>query len=291
MPVSDMKLPIIIKKRQASYPLYAAISIVMLCIALLFLFFPFIPVVTKAMSGTMITTYMIIGGVCTMFFAFTTSVIIFSIVSPPTAIKITKNGIYDYTMAGVGAGFIPKDAIISLKKFGSKNGQFLGIKLDTKYLDMLSSDKKVRQEISANINSGLPAVIIRQNDIRMSIDVLLSTVLEAYADVSVEKKIRESRLENVLPVQDIEPITITDDEPQSQNEAPVEDDNAICTVDEQDTAINYKTFSLPSVEDDYTPILVNPEKPRIKTVDDLLAQLNITKSTPSETNGADNEQK
>lgn len=286
-----MKLPIIIKKRQASYPLYTAISIVMLCIALLFLFFPFIPVVTKAMSSSMITAYMIIGGICTMFFAFTTSVIIFSIVSPPTAIKITKNGIYDYTMAGVGAGFIPKDAIISLKKFGSKNGQFLGIKLDTKYLDMLSSDKKVRQEISANINSGLPAVIIRQNDIRMSIDVLLSTVLEAYADVSVEKKIRESRLENVLPVQDIEPITITEDEHQSQKEAPAEDDNAICTVDEQDTTINYKTFSLSSVEDDYTPILVNPEKPRIKTVDDLLAQLNITKSAPSKADEADSEQK
>lgn len=279
-PVNDMNLPVIIKKKQGLYPLYAAISIAMLGIALLFLFFPFIPLVTNAMSSSEITVYMIIGGICTLFFAFTSSVIIFSIVSPPTAIKITKNGIYEYTVAGVGAGFIPKEAIVSLKKFGSDGRQFLGIRIDTKYLDVLSNDKKARLEISSNINSGLPAIIIRQNDIKMPINELLNIIMTVYADMNTEAKQQETKLDSVMNVQDVEPITITDDELEvAAEEQKITDhtvkQDEICTVDEQDPTISYKPFSLPSTEDEYAPILVNPEKPRIKTVDDLLAQLNI----------------
>ncbi len=332
-----MKLPIVIKKKQALYPLYAVISAAMLCIALAFLFFPFIPAVTNALSSKTLTVYMVLGGVCTMFFAFTTSSIIFSIFSPPTAIRITQNGVYDYTVANIGAGFIAKDAILSLKTFGNNKSAFLGLRLDTKYLDTLSSNPKVRREINENTNSGLPAIIIKQADIRMPISELLKILLENYSEVSVDQKSKGKKPDTVLPKQnvgpisifeddttnmqmkpsaistvDISPISISEDDTTNMQMKPsvisavdiepisiLEDDNQEGrkkgAKDEAETSISYKPFSLPSVDDEYTPILVNPQKPRVKTVDDLLAQLNITKTAvpineeakPEEKSGGD----
>ncbi len=282
-----MNLPIVIKKKQALYPLYLTISAVMLCISLLFLFFPFIDFVANALGGTMTTGYMILGCIGTLFFAFTTSSIIFTLVSPPTAIKISKNGLHDSTVAGVGAGFIPKDAIISLKTFGTGKGMFLGIKLDTKYLDTLSSNKKVREEISSNTSSGLPAIIIKQSDILMPISELLKNILEAYGDGSEATVQSEAAtLEEIFGVQDINEAVLEEEIAMPESEMhPIS-----IPADEQeqeqktDDSINYTTFSPLSVDDEYTPILVNPEKPRIKTVEDLLAQLNITKNAKPEVN-------
>lgn len=290
-----MKLPIVIKKKQALYPLYAVISAAMLCIALAFLFFPFIPAVTNALSSKILTVYMVLGGVCTMFFAFTTSSIVFSIFSPPTAIRITQNGVYDYTVANIGAGFIAKDAILSLKTFGNNKSAFLGLRLDTKYLDTLSSNPKVRREINENTNSGLPAIIIKQADIRIPISELLKILLENYSEVSVDKKSKDKKPDTVLPKQSVDPISILEDDTTNMQMHPSvipavdigpisisNNDNQKSrekgAMDITETSISYKTFSLPSIDDEYTPILVTPKKPRVKTVDDLLAQLNITKT-------------
>ncbi len=184
-----MKLPVVIKRRQKLYPLYAVISAVMLGISLLFMFFPFIDAFTTALSGRMLTFYMVLGGVCTMFFSFTTSGIIFSIVSPKTAVKLTKKGIYDHTVAGVGAGFIPREAIVSLKSFGGSKNGFLGLRIDDGYVDSIGGkSRKVRNEINDNIASGLPAVVIKQSDVAMPLGSLSKLIMEAYSQPAEPEK-------------------------------------------------------------------------------------------------------
>lgn len=256
-----MKQLMIVKKRQQGYILYTLVGILMLAISLLFLFFPFIPIVASTLSTEVLRGYMVLGGICTLFFAFATTSFLFGAISPPNALKITKGGIYDYTVAGIGVGFIPGDAIVSLKLFGDRKNSYLGIKLDSDYTASLSADKRVKKELSENYLSGLPNVVIRQCDIRMPINELMDVLLSLYADESREEKQTAPQPEIVheaLLVNDI------DETPQQEER-------------------------LPGAAENYTPILVNmekPEKPKIKTVDELLAELNI--ATPSQSKGEDN---
>lgn len=253
-----MKMPIIVKKRQHGYVLYTLVGILMLTISLLFLFFPFIPKVANALPFEMQMGYMILGGVCTMFFAFATTSFLFGAIAPSNALKITQNGLYDYTVAGKGVGFIPCGAIVSLKLFGDRKNTFLGIKLDSDFTNSLSADKSVKKELTENYLSGLPNVIIKQNDIRMPINELMDILLELYADDnrSVDNGKEQAVTEISIP-----------------NEALLIND-----VDE----LTPKEEQLPNTAVDYTPILVKrekTEKPKIKTVDELLAELNILTPT------------
>lgn len=252
-----MKLPITIKKRQSGYVLYTIVGILMLTISLLFLFFPFIPQVTSALSAEMLRTYMILGGGCTLFFAFATASFLFGAVSPPVALKITDDGVYDYTVAGVGAGFIPSDAIVSLKVFGDRRNTFLGIKLDGRYPDFLPSNKKVKKELLDNYAAGLPNIIIKQSDIRMEISELMNILLNAYTN---EKSDEQTDTEKI------------DEESELFTQALLIDDEDELPPEEE---------LLPHTEESYTPILISREKAErpmtktIKTVDELLAELDI----------------
>lgn len=249
-----MKLPIIIKKRQQGYVLYTLVGILMLAISLLFLFFPFIPRVANTLSAELLRGYMILGGVCTLFFAFATASFLFEAIAPSNALKITQNGMYDYTVAGKGVGFIPGDAIVSLKLFGDRKNTFLGIKLDSDYTSSLSADKRVKDELSENYLSGLPNVVIRQSDIRMPIEELMNILLELFADDN-------------QPEGDVKEQDGTDNDLAK---------GALLINDIED--LPPKEERLPNAEENYTPILVNherTEKPRIKTVEELLAELNI----------------
>lgn len=256
-----MKLPIIVKKRQHGYVLYTLVGVLMLAISLMFLFFPFIPRVANALSAELLRDYMILGGICTLFFAFATTSFLFGAIAPPNALKIVQSGFYDYTVAGKGVGFIPRGAIVSLKLFGDRKNTFLGIKLDSDFTNSLSADKRVKKELAENYLSGLPNVIIRQSDIRMTINELMNIMLELYAD--------EDRPED-------------NEEKQAADEADIAIDALLINdIDE----LPPKEERLPTEAEDYTPILVNEnktEKPRITTVDELLAELNI--STPQSKN-------
>lgn len=255
-----MRLPIIVKKRQHGYVLYTLVGILMLAISLMFLFFPFIPRVANVLSAEMLRDYMILGGICTLFFAFATTSFLFGAIAPPNALKVMQSGFYDYTVAGKGVGFVPRGAIVSLKLFGDRKNTFLGIKLDSDFTNSLSADKRVKKELAENYLSGLPNVIIRQSDIRMPINELMNIMLELYAD--------EDRPEG--------------NEEKQADEADIATDALLVNdIDE----LPPKEERLPTGAVDYTPILVNEnktEKPRITTVDELLAELNI--STPQNKN-------
>lgn len=262
-----MEFPIVIKKKQALLPFYAVISFIMLCISVLFLFFPFVQVFADAMSDRMLTFYMAAGAVCTLFFSFSFFTVIFGAISPAVGIRLTEKGICDYTVAGVGAGFIPKEAILSLRTFGNKKGRFLGIKIDPKYVDSLSSDRNVRRETDNNISSGLPAVVIRQCDIRMSVNELLRTILEAYSVNDGESREAEAISPDVSEQADAPLIFHTDDLPEA--EKPEESPAPSTAKPIPDNPPEERG------EDKKSGVSNVVKRPRIKNVDELLAELNI----------------
>jgi len=303
-----MKLPVTVKKKQRAMPIYAAVSIIMLCIALFCLFTPFIPPFSNALSKTALTLYMTLGGVCTMFFAFVTSYIIFNLISPPVGISIAKDGVYDYTVAGSGVGFIPKESIVSLKTFGNDQKQYLGIKIADGFVDELGASNAVRKEIQNNLLSGIPAVIIRESDISISVKKLLKLIIEAYDVEGVESietvykppKELEDTLSDIFredpPLTDIfkeDPLPPFQpkEEPTAEEslETVVAVDPVVAPVEVPDHIISSST-----AEEVFKPLITpdtaledsrkkeETETERvIKTVEELLAQLNI----PTDKNG------
>lgn len=280
-----MKLPINIKKKQSSMPVYSAISLIMLCIALFCLFTPFIPPFSTEISKNMQTGYMILGGVGTMFFAFVTSYTVFNIISPPVGVTVSEEGIYEYTVAGFGAGFIPKEAIISLKTFGKDKRQYLGIKVDADYVSDLGESVAAKKEIAHNVDAGIPAVIIRQCDIYITVNKLLKIIMEAYGERNKtedafvkETKITENAPEplNVITETDIPLPSI-----QEKDSMPIITDDVTIA-----TAITDNNSTKKAPEKETISVSELPPPPNvIKTVDELLEKLNIsTKPSGSNTN-------
>lgn len=272
-----MKLPVNIKKKQSSMPIYAVVGLLMLCIALFCLFMPFIPTFADATSKNMQTVYMIIGGVGTMFFAFVTSYTIFNIISPPVGITISNEGIYEYTVANCGAGFIPKEAIVSLKTFGKDKKRYLGINVATKHAEKLGEGMAAKREILNNINAGIPAVIIRQSDIKISVSKLLELIMEAYATETKAKE--ENKKEEpcvVIPLAEEPKKEVLP----SLEETSIRTKTVLEEIPKKDYKFEIDTIiaaskkeEKPKKFDDYNIQLPPPNV--IKTVDELLAQLNI----------------
>ncbi|MBQ7047640.1 MAG: hypothetical protein IJN86_01690 [Clostridia bacterium] len=178
--MENIVLPYRIRKRIPKLVVFTVIGIIMLILALLCLFSPFISAFDGIFSPLMQKIYTIIGGVCTPFFLFFVFFSLLNMISPTDAIVITEKGFYERTMADGGVGFIPTKAIVSLKVFGNKKKQFLGIKLDDKYLDKLGKTKAAKRELKSNIESGMPAIIIRDCDISISIKELLDVMLKFF---------------------------------------------------------------------------------------------------------------
>lgn len=270
-----MKLPYRIKKKQNNLPLYAMLSLLMLIMSAVCLFASFIPFFESTLSAFFLKMLMIIGGICTLFFAFSSSYIIFNIVSPPVGIIIKENGFYDYTMASGGVGFIPIEAILSLKLFGSKNKHFLGIKLHNEYLEQIGDTRYAKREIASNIESGMPAIIIRQSDICISVKKLLDVMLKVYGEDPATQS---------LPDPEHQPDAITtfsDEDTEPLESSPLfstDDSFDLLTVDNNIDSGKMQTV----VEDSFSPLTIDEDskKDKIKTIDELLAKV-LAKNGPT----------
>ncbi len=272
-----MKLPVNINKKQSSMPVYAVVGLLMLGIALFCLFMPFIPAFADATDKNMQTVYMIIGGIGTMFFAFATAYTVFNIISPPVGITVSDEGIYEYTVAASGAGFIPKEAIVSLKTFGKDKKRYLGINVSPKYAEKLGVGIAAKREIMNNIDAGIPAVIIRENDIKISVSKLLEIIMDAYSKEEQAKEENKKHEPDIIIPRAKEP---------AEEKALDEEQIAIKTntVNEEVENKPYKSdvdtiiaaskaeMEPKKLEDDTIKL---PPPSVIKTVDELLAQLNI----------------
>lgn len=97
---------------------------------------------------------------------------------PSDALVITNNGIYDFITYPSKGLFVDWDNISSIRVFGSKKSQLLGIELFDTEIFLTSVKKTVGDEIRANIEAGLPAVVIKQSDLTESLSVLVPELNE-----------------------------------------------------------------------------------------------------------------
>lgn len=268
-----MNLPLRIKKKQPYIKTYTALGVIMLILSLLCLFSPFIPIFETAFNDSLELVYMIIGGVCTPFFSFFTCYSIMTLLSPQNAIVIKDIGFYDYTMPGGGAGFVPAESIVSLRIFGNNKKQYLGVRIDEDYNVNLGVGTRAKREIRNNLESGMPAVIIKGCDVAIEIPKLQELLLKAYSRSEYATSENSADRRDYIP--------------------PVDE----CTGDEADTAIGYiapetdapilspiesdvkaesiNAATTPEDADDEPVITIEPEqdKPRITSVDELLAHI------------------
>ncbi len=281
-----MKLPVNIKRKQANLPVYTIVSLVMLCIALFCLFIPFIPVFRDAIEKSTQTAYMILGGVGTMFFAFFTSYTVFNIISPPIGVVVSEEGVYEYTVAGCGAGFIPKEAIVSLKTFGKDKKQYLGIGVASEYIDSLGEGAEAQKEIKSNISAGIPAVIIRQKDIYIPISELFKMIKNAY---STEDKPQKVITESAKETDKLDSFSLLfGDEKAPEKEVDTDGLDLLTALRQQEEKAKAEEAKkkeqaaetkaaetkAPEVKTAET-MSKTPPANVIRTVDELLAQLNI----------------
>lgn len=260
-----MNLPLRIKKKQPFLKTFTILGIFMLILSLLCLFSPFIPSFDKAFNDKFELVYMIIGGICTPFFSFFTCYSIMTLISPQTALIIKDIGVYDYTMAGGGAGFIPAEAIVSLRVFGNNKKQYLGIRTNEDYNVNLGASTRAKREIRNNLESGMPAVIIKGSDIAIGIEKLQTLLLNAYNRPTPSQK----------PSEGIDIVEISNVEEDSEGNdpgfiAPDTDAPILTTAETEDLVENFKIDEEPD-EKIVTP--PSDDKPRIKSVDELLAQI------------------
>lgn len=209
-----------IKKKQQYLPFYIGFCIIMFGLGLFCLFLPYIAPYRDTFSATRKAVYLALGGLGTVYFAFLTSYLVFQLVSPPTALLISSKGLTDFTTSGKGAGFIPKDAIISLKVFGIKKKLYLGIKVSDDIVPDLGLKPAAKREIQTNISSGMPAVIIKQSDVNVPIRKLLRLIVDRLATPAAKtEEATAQKKENHSPTIEAQAVQAT---AESQKTSPVE---------------------------------------------------------------------
>lgn len=271
--VNAMKLPYIIKKRQKHLIAYVIVGLFMLTLSVVCLFFPFITVFKSVFSPKVKEIYMIIGCVCTPFYTFYTCYNFLNLISPPAGIILKKKGFYEHTMADGRVGFIPAEAVTSLKLFGNKSKRYLGIKISPNFIDELGESKKAKYELQNNMESGMPAIIIREKDITIAVSDLLSIMLELYShnDVATTDTIPA---DNALLL-DEDPTISAEKEDLLFNTNTDTNEVLAISQDDSDSGIRVLPLDRRNAESD-VPIIVNDnEKPRITSVDELLSHLMI----------------
>lgn len=282
--MENILLPYRIRKRIPNLTVFTVIGIIMLLLAILCLFSPFISVFDGVFTPLMQKIYTVIGGICTPFFLFFVFFSLLNMISPTDAIVITEKGFYERTMADGGVGFIPTKAIVSLKVFGNKKKQFLGIKLDDKYLDKLGKTKAAKRELKSNIESGMPAIIIRDCDISISIKELLDVMLKFFgsqenAEADTPSSEELSTADNIDQAED-------EESEEAISESYEDIANIYIAVGDEDkkhdnnTAAGALNDGEPSADDSPESISIQAsKKPQLTSIDEFLSHiLQIPKS-------------
>jgi len=302
-----MTKPITVNRRNVFLPVLTGVSLIMLGISVLCLFIPFISDFKEVFSftaknspigaGTARFAYMALGGVGTLYFSFITFYFIFNVISPPAALTVEDTGIYDYTVGGSGAGFIPRDAIVSLRILGTQKKPCLGIRVAAEYVVALGNNIAAKKAVHRNLEAGLPGVIISESDIYMSVKKLLKLLVDEYgtADKTANRSIaqqssfadetKQEAFETLMGVSlpenpllsssggkifsDADASSAVFDTaeqklPDTRGQTP-----DVLTIDNRPEAGQITLYNTKSP----TPILVDPDPKRIKNVDELIEQL------------------
>lgn len=125
------------------------------------------------------TLYILIVGILgCVYFSFFFMMVVISGIKPADALVLTESGIYDFvTYPGKGL-FIDWENVSSVKIIGSEKCPILGIELYDTEIFLGTVKKSIGNEIRANIEAGLPAIVIKQSDLATR----LSQITPAFND-------------------------------------------------------------------------------------------------------------
>ncbi|HAN21206.1 MAG: hypothetical protein A2Y15_03860 [Clostridiales bacterium GWF2_36_10] len=126
-------------------------------------------------------------------------------IKPADAFILTENGIYnfiDYPGKGL---FVDWANVSSVKTFGSQKNHLLGIDLYDTEIFIGTIKKSIGDEIRANIEAGLPAVVIKQSEIGPRLSQILpafNDFISATRPIPIAKNPLTNELENTnnIPV-------------------------------------------------------------------------------------------
>ncbi|MDD4422425.1 MAG: hypothetical protein PHD46_05260, partial [Eubacteriales bacterium] len=163
-----------IKKNAGAFILKGTFSLIMAIIALACCL-----IAKLSYISSEYLTYIIIAGLlgCGYFFFLYTMTVI-SALKPLDALVLTEKGIYDFVTYPEKGLFIDWENVSSVRFIGTDKSPLLGIELYDADIIIDSLKKTSGEEIRANIESGLPPIIIKQSDIGVSI----SKIIPAFND-------------------------------------------------------------------------------------------------------------
>lgn len=121
----------------------------------------------KKFDDVLFYAFLAVGGIGLLYFSYMLASSIYRIFIPQNAMLIDENGFCDYTVCQRGTGFVPWSNVESIKVFGPEDELLLGVTL--KSIDRLEEipDKRVYKELSDNMKTGVPEIILKQSDVKM----------------------------------------------------------------------------------------------------------------------------
>ncbi len=174
----------IIKAKRLPSLFLAFFSIIFLFASIYCIILPATNTLTGSYAIYLKIVYLVIGCIGTAFFGYKTTFHVIKLISPPKSVIITDEGIFDYTIPDGGIAFVSWDNIADIKLFGDKKCDWLGISLRTTKKVFMGLTKSARNEISDNIDAGMPAIIIKANDISIDIYELRDLINERLKDIN-----------------------------------------------------------------------------------------------------------
>lgn len=242
----------IIKARRVPSLLYALVSLVFLFASIYCVILPATDTLSGPLALYIKIVYLIIGCIGIAFFGYKATYHIIKLISPPIAIIITDEGLLDHTIPEGGLAYVAWENIAEVKMFGDKKCDWLGISLRTTSKVFMGLTKASRTEISDNIDSGMPAIIIKASDISIDIYELRSIITARLGELSAGTRTRV--MHNKPSVSQVYGS--------AQDKAVYQDDNFIIEprlVDDDNASTAIHDFS----------DLIEPELEKTAPIDDL----------------------
>lgn len=164
--------------RRARGGIYFIISLIFLAASIYCLFVPLTDIFPDQQDRYIRIGYFAIGCIGTAFFGYNTTFNLLRLLNPQTAVILTDEALIDCTIPDGGIAFVTWDNITDIKLFGKNKCDWLGINLKSTSKVFTGLSRRSRRDLLDGIDSGMPAVILKSNDVGIDLYELRSMINE-----------------------------------------------------------------------------------------------------------------
>lgn len=268
-----------IQRRSAPLPLLAILSLLMTGASIFCIIFPYI----KKFDDVLFYAFLAVGGIGLLYFSYMLASSIYRIFIPQNAMLIDENGFCDYTVCQRGTGFVPWSNVESIKVFGPEDELLLGVTL--KSIDRLEEipDKRVYKELSDNMKTGVPEIILKQSDVKMPLRQLERVMLRAAGLADPQPTPKTDGATKELPLEDIVPALKTE-AAKPENAEKADDFEALADLfarKDERREPKAEAAEAPAQKDEAPSRAAENAEKSEKSIDELLDELAATLKSPS----------